>query len=97
MARQDEMSGLAVEQEQQLDAYLLYFSYRSEAQVVSQHDLVDDDGARLKQLVSRLRSQFSACSFSKAHLSEIPRARLTGLGFRPTHTHCLYSTTARSA
>ena len=96
-ARKDEIAGLAVASEDQLEAYVLYSTDAAEAHVLSLRSLVDDDGARLSQLVSRLHSQFSACSIPKAHPSEVPRALLTRIGFRATHTHRLYATTARSA
>src|SRR5262245_12387211 len=58
MARKDEIAGLAVASDEQIEAYLLYAKdERQETEIVSLRSLVDDEGARLKSLLSQLCAQ----------------------------------------
>jgi hypothetical protein len=58
---------------------------------------IEDGGARLKQLLSRLSAQgMRAFRFPKVHPSEISTELLETLGFRPAGAHRLYTATARS-
>ncbi len=52
-ARKDDIAGLAVASDERIEAYLLYIKARG---IVSLRTLVDDGGARLNQLLSRLRA-----------------------------------------
>jgi len=97
-ARKDEIVGLAVASEDQLEAYVLYSTHESEGQIVSLRALVDDDGARLSQLVSKLKANgLSSLRFPKVHPMEVSKERLETLGFHPAGAHRLYAAKARSA
>ena len=53
-ARKDDIAGLAVASDEQIEAYLLYVkSGTEETEIVSLRSFIDDGGARLKQLLSR--------------------------------------------
>src|SRR5688572_12083804 len=55
-ARKDDIAGLAVASDERLEAYVLYVRCgMEETEIVSLRSLVDDGGARLKQLLSHLR------------------------------------------
>jgi GNAT superfamily N-acetyltransferase len=90
--RKDDIAGLAVASEEQIEAYLLYVS--TTAEILSLRSFVEDGGARLKQLLSRLGA--GTFRFPKVHPAEISKELLETLGFRPAGTHLLYATTARS-
>ena len=66
------------------------------AEIVSLRSFVDDGGARLTQLVSRLRVGIRTLRFPKVHPAEISREFLEDLGFRPAGGHLLYAARARS-
>jgi len=91
-ARKDEIAGLAVASAEQIEAYLLYVE---PAEIVSLRSFVEDDGARLQQLLSRLG--VGTFRFPKVHPAEISRDVLETLGFRPAGGHLLYAARARSA
>jgi GNAT superfamily N-acetyltransferase len=108
-ARKDEIAGLAVASEERIEASILYIAGaarleektatgqpagRPTAEIVSLRSFVEDDGARLNHLLSRLG--FGTVRFPKAHPAEIRVASLEGLGFRPAGRHVLYATTARA-
>ena len=64
---------------------------------MSLRTFIEDDGARLKQLLSRLSAQgMRTFRFPKVHPSEISKELLETLGFRPAGTHRLYAAKARS-
>ena len=66
-------------------------------QILSLRSFVDDGGARLTQLLSRLRSQGIAnVRFPKVHPAEVSTKDLETLGFRPADRHFLYAARARS-
>ena len=70
----------------------------SAAEIVSLRTFVDDDGACLKRVLSRLRTcGVEALPFPKVHPAEISEKCLETLGFRAAGRHLLYATRARSA
>jgi GNAT superfamily N-acetyltransferase len=90
-ARKDDIAGLAVASDERIEAYLLYMKV---GQLVSLRSFVDDGGARLTQLLSRLRP--GPFRFPKVHPAEIAKELLETLGFRPAGGHVLYAAKARS-
>jgi GNAT superfamily N-acetyltransferase len=100
-ARKDDIAGLAVASDERIEAYLLYVRSGAEpegtADIVSLRCFVDDDGARLSQLLSRLRAQgMSTIRFPKVHSGEISKESLEDLGFHPAAVHRVYAARARS-
>ena len=66
-------------------------------EIVSLRSLIEDGGARLKQLLSRLRARgMGTFRFPKVHEAEISRELLETLGFSPAGGHRLYAARARS-
>ena len=64
---------------------------------MSLRTFIEDGGARLKQLLSRLRARgMRAFRFPKVHPAEISKDFLEPLGFSPAGGHLLYAATARS-
>jgi len=98
-ARKDDIAGLAVASDERIEAYLLYVKRdMEETEILSLGSFIDDDGARLKQLLSRLRARgMKTFRFPKLHPAEISREWLETLGFSPAGGHLLYAATARSA
>jgi len=98
-ARKTELTGLAVASDERIEAFLLCANggEDGEGEIVSLRSFVDDDGARLRQLLSRLRARgMRRFRFSKVQPAEIPTELLRMLGFRPAGTHVRYAATARS-
>ena len=99
-ARKDDIVGLAVASDERIEAYLLYMKCEvgpegnAEAEIVSLRTLIDDGGARLKQLLSRLG--MGTFRLPKVHPAEISKEWLETLGFRPAGGHRLYAARARS-
>ena len=94
MARKDELAGLAVASDEQIEACILY---TSEGETVSLRSFVDDGGARLKQLLSRgLAEGRTTFMLAKVHPAEISKELLAALGFRPAGVHRRYAATAQS-
>lgn len=93
-ARKDEIAGLAVASDERIEAYLLYIKDGAGAEIVSLRSLIDDDGARLKQLLTQLGP--GTFRFPKVHPAEISTEHLERLGFRAAGGHLLYAATARS-
>jgi GNAT superfamily N-acetyltransferase len=92
-ARKEEIAGLAVASDERLEACLLYI----EDEIVLIRSMVDDGGARLGQLLARLRAQGNGgFRISKVHPQELPASWLERLGFRRDGTHSIYATKARS-
>ena len=89
-ARKEDLAGLAVASDERIEACLLY----KEGEILLLRSHVEDGGARLKQLLSRLGG--GAFRFPKVHAAEISKELLGSLGFRPTAAHRLYAGTARS-
>lgn len=97
-ARKEDIAGLAVASDERIEAYLLYLQRGvGPVEIVSLHCLVDDDGARLKPLLARLRAQgMRSFRFPKVHPAEISQECLDTLGFRPDGGYLLYAASARS-
>jgi GNAT superfamily N-acetyltransferase len=94
MASKDHIEGLAVASDERIEAYLLYVKG---GEMVSLRTFVEDGGARLKQLLARLRAQgMTTFRFPKVHPAEISKELLEMLGFRPADGHRLYAARARS-
>ena len=93
LATKEEIAGLAVASDERIEAYLLY----KDAEIVAFRSLVEDGGARLKQLLSRVLATGSrTLRFPKVHPAEIPEEVLATLGFRPAGGHLLYAARAGS-
>ena len=92
MARKQEIAGLAVASDERIEAYLLYMK----DEIVALQSAVDDRGARLNRLLSRLHAA-GARSFrlSRVHPGEMPQGLLERLGFRSTGVSRSYGATAR--
>ncbi|MDQ5873232.1 MAG: GNAT family N-acetyltransferase, partial [Acidobacteriota bacterium] len=111
-ARKDDIAGLAVASDERIEAYLLYVkpgvgpegnaeagprASPPPAEIVALRTFIEDGGARLKQLLSRLRAQgMRTFRFPKVHPAEISKEFLETLGFRPAGGHLLYAARARS-
>ena len=94
-ARKDEVEGLAVASDESIEAFILYLR---DGEILSLRSFVEDDGARLKQLLSPLRARgMSTFRFPKVHPAEISKELLERLGFRHTGGHVLCAAKARSA
>jgi GNAT superfamily N-acetyltransferase len=93
-ARKDDIEGLAVASDERIEAYLLYVKHEEEAEIVSLRSFIDDGGARLTQLLSRLGT--GTFRFSRVHPAEMSTECLEMLGFRSAGGHRLYGATARS-
>ena len=97
-ARKDHIAGLAVASDERIEAYVLYVTRgMEETEIVSLRSLIDDGGARLKQLLSQLRARGTQTfRFPKVHPAEISKEWLETLGFRAAGRHLLYAAKARS-
>jgi GNAT superfamily N-acetyltransferase len=104
-ARKEEIAGLAVASETEIEACILYIERRERlgtsektAEIVSLRSFVEDGGARFAQLLARLRAQgMGTFRFSKVHPTEISGQCLQTLGFRAAGGHLLFAARARSA
>ena len=96
-ARKDEIEGLALVSDERIEAYVLFVRHEEVAEILSFRSVLEDAGARLTQLLDRLRQHgLSTFAFPKVHQSEIPQELLATLGFRSTGAHRLYVTKAQS-
>jgi GNAT superfamily N-acetyltransferase len=97
-ARKDDIAGVAVASDERIEAYLLYSTTCGvDPEIVSLRTLVDDGGARLRQLLVRLFAKGTGTfRFAKVHPAEISKECLEALGFRPAGGHLLYAARARS-
>lgn len=95
-ARQAEVAGLALASEERIEAYLLYVTPGThEAEILSLRSFVDDGGARLEHLLSRLRMRgIETFQLTKVHPTEISAQWLEALGFRSVRRHLLYAARA---
>ncbi|HSC29089.1 MAG TPA: GNAT family N-acetyltransferase [Vicinamibacterales bacterium] len=106
-ARKDDLAGLAVASDEQIEAYILYTggaaqepaaagpgARRRTAEIVSLRSFVEDGGARLKLLLSRLGA--ATFRFPKVHPADISVECLGTLGFRPAGSHRVYTARARA-
>jgi GNAT superfamily N-acetyltransferase len=89
-ARKEEITGFAVASDAEIEAYLLYMEG---GDIVALRSLIDDGGARVKALVSRLGA--GSFRIAKVHPAEISKACLQTLGFRADSVHRRYAGTAR--
>jgi len=97
-ARKDEIHGLAVASDERIEAYVLYEPRAPEVEILALRTFIEDVGARLQQLLSRLSAQgLTTFRFPKVHPSEISAELLDSLGFRPAGAHRLYAATLRQA
>ncbi len=100
-ARKDGIAGLAVASDERIEAYLLYYvkcgaGPEGNVEIVSLRTFIEDGGARLRQLLSRLHaSGMTTFRFPKVHPAEISKEFLETLGFRPAGGHLLYAATLR--
>ena len=93
MARKDEISGFAVASDERIEAFILY----REHEIVAFRTMVEDGGARLGGLLSRVQPGGArTCSFPKVHPAEISTEILANLGFVPGGGHHLLAGMARS-
>jgi ribosomal protein S18 acetylase RimI-like enzyme len=90
-ARKDEIAGIAIASDERIEAYLLSMKG---GEIVSLRSFVEDGGARLRQLLSRLG--LGNFRFPKVHPGEISEEFLEVLGFRPAGEHRLYAARARA-
>jgi GNAT superfamily N-acetyltransferase len=94
-ARKDEIEGLAIASEEQIEAYILYVKERVE--IVALRPMVEEGAAHLKRLLSQLGAMGpKPLRFPKVHPAEIPERILGMLGFRPAGGHRLFAVKARS-
>ena len=98
-ARKDEIAGLAVASDERIEACILYTrrgagASAPTAEIVSLRSFIDDGGAHLTQLLSRLGT--GTFRLPKVHPAEISRECLEGLGFRAAGGHRLYAARARA-
>jgi GNAT superfamily N-acetyltransferase len=104
-ARKSDIEGFAVATDERIEACLLYVTpgggpegHREAAsapavEIVSLRTFVDDDGARVNRLLSRLG--VGTFQFPKVHPAEISGKLLETLGFRRAGGHLLYAARAR--
>ena len=94
-ARKGEIDGLAVASDESIEACILY---TPDGEVVFLRSFVEEDGARLAELLSRVcRPGIRTLTLPKVHPEEIAKELLERLGFRPAGEHRVYATTARPA
>jgi GNAT superfamily N-acetyltransferase len=96
-ARKDDIAGFAIASDERIEAYLLYVERGEDpggAELVSLRSFIEDGGARLMQLLSRLG--MGTFRFPKVHSAEISKELLETLGFRPAGGHLLYAAKAKS-
>ena len=93
-ARKDEIAGLAAASDDRLEACVLYLN---DGELLSLRSFVDDGGVRLAHVLARAGAQgMRTFRLPKVHPAEMSEEWLERLGFRPTGTHLLYGTMARS-
>jgi GNAT superfamily N-acetyltransferase len=93
-ARKEDIAGLAVASDERIEAYLLYMK---DGEILSLRSFIDDRGARLKQLLSRLHAGgMRTFKFPKVYPAEVSRELLETLGFRAASGHRVYAARAQS-
>ena len=103
-ARKEEIAGLAVASDERIEACILYIrpggdpgAGQEGAEILSLRTFIEDGGARLRQLLSRLSAQgVGNVRFPKVHPGEISTELLATLGFHPAGGHRLYAARAGS-
>ena len=93
-ARKEEIAGLGVASDEQIEAYVLH---APGGEIVSLRSRVEDGGARLAHLLSLLRAGGTGTwRFPKVHPAEFSNGQLEALGFRAAGSYRVYAATARS-
>jgi GNAT superfamily N-acetyltransferase len=99
-ARKDEIAGLAVASDEQLESCILYERREAgpeAAEILSLRSFVEDDGARLRHLLTRAAaSGQGTLRFPKVHPAELSGECPASLGFRTAGKHRLYAGRAES-
>jgi GNAT superfamily N-acetyltransferase len=95
-ARKDEIEGLAVASDEQIEAYVLYEERAAGAEIVSLRSFVADGGTRLRPLLRQFQARGTGVRFPKVHPVEISQQLLETLGFRAFGGHRLYAVRARA-
>ena len=98
-ARKEDIAGLAVASQDQIEAALLYVKGDGpSAEIISLGSFVEDGAVQLGQLFSRVRGEgVKAFRYAKVHPSEISNQVMKSLGFHAAGAHRLYAGRARSA
>ena len=63
-ARKEDIAGLPIASHERIEAYPLYMEHKPDREIVALRSFVDDEGARLKQLLSRLDAGHSVSQVS---------------------------------
>ena len=93
-ARKDDIAGLAVASDEQIEAYILH---SKSGEILALRSFIDDGAAHLKQLLSQLCARgLRSVRLPKVHRAEISKELLETLGFHAAGTHLLYAAQARS-
>ena len=96
-ARKEEVAGLAVASDEQIEACVLYIEGTDTTEIVSLQAFVHDGGPRLRQLLSHLRAKGRrSFHISKLHPAETSKELLETLGFSSVGGYLLYTAQARS-
>jgi len=97
-ARKDDIAGLAVASDEQIEAYVLYVERgEDQTEIVSLRSFIEDGGARLRQLLAHLRARGTTTFwFPKVHPEEIAPELLEAIGFRPAGGYLLYAAKAQA-
>jgi hypothetical protein len=90
-ARKGEMAGLAVATDEQIEAYILYIGG---GEIVALRSFVEDGGAHLRQLLSRMGT--GTFRLPKVHPAEMSKESLERLGFRVVGIHRFFAGKAQS-
>ena len=94
-ARKDEVLGLAVVSDDQIEAAILYIT---DGEILLLRSFIAESGARLGQLLSRLHARgVSQLRFAKVHPGEMSPDAIKTLGFLPIRTYRLYAAKAQAA
>jgi GNAT superfamily N-acetyltransferase len=111
-ARKNDIAGLAVASDERIEAYVLYVTDEVDPEgnaeaaqragatttsIVSLRSFIEDGGARLKLLISRVCAGGArTLRLTKVHPAEISKELLETIGFRAGDGHRLYAARARS-
>lgn len=92
-ARKEEVGGFAVVSDDRIEAYVLYAqSSVSATELLLLRSFVDDEGARLGELLARIGARAAGgFQFNRVHQAELPALWLQKLGFGPSGRYRLYS------
>ena len=90
-ARKGDTTGWAIASDEQIEAYILY---TSDDEILALQSRVEDNGARLTQLLSRIGK--GPLRLAKVHPTEISRESLEAAGFRAVGAHRLFAGKAQS-